>query len=481
MLQAIGAERSILAILMNHPQKVFDIDDVLTEDDFTNPANGLTYRLIREIVLEDRDAKVDQYALIGRAESQGLDDFYETTHNGELLEAIQATKAKPDTLGQHVNTVKLMTIKRNSIDMLEDLKDEVEGFNGDAIDLKNKVEDTVFKEMRSLDTQNEEILRVDDGFEENIHAYADHNSLLGLDIGFPRWQRDSGGIRNGTVTGLFARAKAGKSQFAAWCGVKAAIEQGIPTLYLDTELQLRQQQARITGILSGVKYGDIESGAWKASKDKHDRIVEAFGKVKDSPFFYKNIAGKSINYVIPIIRKFFYRHVGRSTDDKVRGFIIYDYLKLMNLRDLKDAQEWQVLGFFMSALHDVAAQLNIPILCLGQLNREAARNDTEYTVAGSDRIVHNVDSITLFREKKPEELDTDGVARGSHMFKIAVCRSGPGHGYNEWQNLHFDKGSGQFEEDKRNSEVVDAITRSRPMQDRLSDEDTGPLGDLREE
>jgi replicative DNA helicase len=480
MLQAVGAERAVLSILMKDPQLVFEIDDVLAEADFTNGGAQVIYRSIKEILLSDKEAVIDHYTLISHAEKNGIDNFLSLTHNGELLEALSQTQVNPKSLGRHISAIKTMSIKRNAIGMLDDLKDNVEDFAGDPVDLKNMVEDRVFREMRALDSGDEEIVRMDSAYEETINAFAEQNAILGLDVGMPKWQRDCGSIRNGTVTGVFARAKTGKSQFSAWCGTQAAIYQQLPVLYLDTELQLRDQQMRLTSILSGIPFNEVESGAWKADKEKVEKIKECFGLVKDSPFYYKNISGRSVNHVIPVIRKFFHKFVGESKGDEVKCLVIYDYIKLMSMSDIKDAAEWQVLGFLLSAIHDVAAQLNIPILALGQLNREALRMDNEYTVSGSDRITHNLDSLTIFRQKKQEELEADGESRGTHIFKVPIARKGAGHTDGDHVNVTFLKDRGQFKEDKRRSEIMEALKASRPVRDRLEEMNQAPLGSLRE-
>lgn len=481
MLQAVGAERAILSILMKEPTLLFDIDDVLSEVDFTNGAAAVIYGLIKDMVVQDKNVQIDQYSLITMADVKGCADFIEQTHDGKLLEALSETQVNPSTLGRHVSAVKTMSIKRNTIGMLDEVKDEVEQSDGDAMDIKLLVEDRVYREMQALDSHGDDFDNLATDFEAVIQSYADFNSLIGLDVGLPRWQHDVGAFRNGTVTGVFARAKAGKSQFAAHCGTEIAIKQGLPILYLDTELQLRMQQMRVAGILSDIPFSRIESGAWKNDKEQIEKLSECFEQVKASPFIYKNIAGRSIKYVIPLIRKFFHKFVGESEGDEPKCLIIYDYVKLMDMGDLKHAAEWQVLGFLLSAIHDVAAQLNIPILCLGQLNREALRVDSESTIAGSDRITHNVDSMTIMRAKREQELDFDGGKRGNYIFKGILARNGPGHDHNEWVNVFFDKSSGQFKEDKRRSEVLAALQGMNPVADRLAEEEMGPFGELRQD
>jgi len=489
MLQAIGAERAVLAILLKQPDTLLLVDDILDVDDFTNNGNQMIYGLMRDIVTEDPSTKLDSYVLISKAEEKGLKDFLGATQNGALIEALEATRdsINPEAIMKHVGAIKMASIKRQMIGTFDYLKDDIESFSGSPLELRNMVEDNVFKTIKYIDEGQEDVENLADTFEETIQSFADGDFVQSLDIGFKRWQRDCGGIKNGTVTGIFARAKAGKSQIAAHAGAMVAIEGSadfgkLPVLYLDSELLLRDQQMRICSLLTGIPFDVIESGTWKSKPDQIELLKEAFAKVKDAPFFYKNIAGRSVNHVIPVVRKFVRRNVGRSKGPTPRCLVVYDYVKLSNPKDLKNAAEWQMLGFLISALHDLAVQENIPILVFGQLNREALKVDSVSTIAGSDRISHNLDSLTLFRKKRPEEIELDGTQRGDHMAKVILARHGPGHDYDDWINFHFDRSSCRLKEDKRNSEITASIQNLRQIRDRLNDEETPTLlGDTREE
>lgn len=488
MLEAIGAERAILSILMKEPSKLFEINDIIGPDDFVNSGNRLIFSCVEDLVVEEDTTIIDQYILISHAEQKGIKDFLSLTENGELLNALDVTKnsVNPGSIKKHVHAVKTASIKRTLLDTIDKLKDDIEDFAGEPIDLRNLVEEDILSSMEILDSGDDELVNLADDFEDIINNYADIAATLGLSIGFERWEKDVAAFRNGTVTGIFARAKEGKSQIAA----RAVKEIGIigdaklgrlPVLYLDTEMQARDQQMRICSQLTAIDYAEMETGKWKGNPEKIKLIKEAFGKVKEAPIYYKNIAGKSVSYVIPIIRKFLHKHVGGKTKGIVpRCLVVYDYVKLMDPKDLKTAQEYQILGFLLGALHDLAAKWNFPMLVFGQLNRTGLTADSVAAIAGSDRITHNVDSLSIFRKKRLDEIDGDGEMRGTHILKALLARSGPGHDYDEWVNLTFEKKSGQFTEDKRNSECQDAISQIDAIKDRLHDQDTAPFGDIRE-
>ena len=453
-IEAHGAERAILSILLKHPDKFFTINDVLTQADFVNTGAALIFDIIRDLILAGGDVKLDKHLIVAIAEQKGLDGFFHHTLNGELIDAVAEQNVNPSNFIQYVSAIKQASIKRALINTCEDLKDDIESHAGKTVDLRNMVEGRILDSMRAIDTGEEDYQCLANDFEDTILNFAELEGEMGIDIGLPRWQEDVGYIRNGAITGVFASTKVGKSQLSMWAAYQTAIINRLPVLYLDTELQLRQQQMRLAGIMTGIPYSVIEKGRWKDNPEQTAKMKEAFVIIRNAPIFYKNIAGKSVHSVIPIIRKFVYKELGGPIiGDEGKGLVIYDYIKLMASTDIDRMQEYQLIGLLMSGLHDCGAHLNIPIMALGQLNKQED--------IGIRRIVENVDSATILRPKRPEEMEEDGPARGTHVLETRWARNGPGHGYNEWINLHFDKSCGQFREDKRSTEVITAVKKLR--------------------
>lgn len=471
-VEAQGAERAIISILFKHPDRLFSIDDVLTEADFVNTGSSMIFGILKDIILKEENPSIDTHLIVTEAEKRGLDDFAHFTLNGELVEAVSKMTVNPNNLGRFVSDVKQASIKRALINKCEDLKDDIENYVGPSLELRNMVENGILSSINKIDSGQDDILCLADDFEEVILAYADRDKKIGVDLGFQRWQEDIGFIRNGAITGVFASTKVGKSQFAMWAKFQTALLRRQPVLYLDTELQARQQQMRLCGIISAIPYNVIESGEWKYNAEMVDRIKKAFKIVKDAPIYYKNIAGRSVHSVIPTIRKFTYQHLGGPIKgDEPKGLVIYDYIKLMDHTDMamRNIQEYQLIGLLMSGLHDCCANLNIPIITLGQLNKQGN--------VGIQRVVENVDSATFLMPKTSEQLQEDGPNRGSHLLEVKYSRNGPGHDFDEWINLHFDKSCGQFKEDKRNSEVVTVVKK---IKEDMEKQDMQKLADANE-
>lgn len=475
-LEAHGSERAILAILYHHPDKLFEVTDILSEADFVNMGSAMIFGVMKNLIMASgSDIKFDKQIIFAEAERLGKQAFMEHTLNGQLVEAIAAMDIRHQNFERFVADVKQASIKRALLRRCDDVKVDIERYTGPSVGLRNMVESSFLDSLRNIDEGEKDIICLADDFEEIINEYADREVPLGIDIGFPKWQEDVGFIRNGALTGIFASTKVGKSQLSMWSMYKTALLERKPVLYLDTELQARQQQMRLCGVITGIPFNIIESGRWKSNPDMVRRIKLAFQLVEEAPIYYKNIAGLSVEHVIPTIRKFTYQQLGGPiVGDEPKGLVIYDYIKLMDKNDMNSMQEYQLIGLLMSALHDCAAHLNIPIMPLGQLNKQGD--------IGIHRISHNVDSATILRPKTQEEIEEDGRDRGTHVLEVKYSRNGPGHEYDEWVNIFFDKSCGKFKEDKRKSEVESFVSDlEKKTKKKLEDRVTEKLGYTRED
>jgi len=267
-IEAHAAERAILSILIKEPDRFFTISDVLIPGDFINTGAALIYGIIKDLIIAEESVHIDKHIIIATAEQKDIEGFYHHTLNGELIDAIVEQNINANNFVKFVAAVKQASLKRALINKCEDLKDDIEDWDGKTVDMRNMVETSILDSLKSLDTGEDDVECLADNFEETINNYADLEGVMGIDIGLPRWQRDVGYIRNGAITGIFASTKVGKSQLSMWSAFRTSVINRLPTLYLDTELQLRQQQMRLCGIMTGIPYNIIESGKWKGDRTR---------------------------------------------------------------------------------------------------------------------------------------------------------------------------------------------------------------------
>ena len=203
---------------------------------------------------------------------------------------------------------------------------------------------------------------------------------------------------------------------------------GIPVLMLDSEMSKEDHYHRMLADISGVTINEIATGKFAESPASHQKVSEAAQVLKDMPYDYASIAGKSFDNIMSIMRKWVYQTVGFDESGKTNDcLIIYDYLKLMTSDGVNASmQEYQVLGFQITKLHNFMVKYDCACLAFVQLNRDGLTREDTGTIAGSDRLSWLCTSFSVFKKKSPEEIAEDGQENGDRKLCPVMSRHGGG-------------------------------------------------------
>lgn len=234
------------------------------------------------------------------------------------------------------------------------------------------------------------------------------------------------------------------SVLAANIGLHTASAIKIPTLYLDTEMDVRDHQARTLANLTfdtrRVTINDIETGDFAELPSQKEAVHNAGKVLKDIPLHYMNVSGRPFEDILSIMRRWIHRHVGfdEETGSTKPCLIIYDYLKLMSADGINhNIAEYQLLGFITTSLHNFAVRYDVPILSFIQLNRDGIDRENTSAIAQSDRILWLVTNFSIFKNKSPEEIAKDGPENGTHKIVICKARHGSGLAGNDYINYNM--------------------------------------------
>ena len=141
---------------------------------------------------------------------------------------------------------------------------------------------------------------------------------------------------------------------------------------------------------------------------------------------------------------------GRTND----CMIIYDYLKLMTSDSISSSlQEFQVLGFQITSLHNFCVQYDCPCLSFVQLNRDGITKESTDVVSGSDRLIWLCTSFSIFKSKSEEEVAEDGPENGNRKLVPLVARHGSGLADGDYINVKMRGEVGKIEEGVTRNEL----------------------------
>ena len=152
--------------------------------------------------------------------------------------------------------------------------------------------------------------------------------------------------------------------------------------------------------------------------------------------------------------------------------IIYDYLKLMDSSEIQgDMKEFQVLGFMMTALHNLSLKYEIPILSFVQLNRDGISKESTDTASGSDRIIWLCSNFTIYKTKSDEEIAKDGIENGNRKLVPVIARHGRGLEDRDYINITLKGDCGKVVEGKTAFELDSSVSVTEEDDDYDNSED----------
>jgi KaiC/GvpD/RAD55 family RecA-like ATPase len=282
-----------------------------------------------------------------------------------------------------------------------------------------------------------------------------------------------GRLPDTSLTVVCARAKTGKSYFMLNCALLAALDSGMPVLYLDMELTRRELFERAAAMVVGVHENDIASGRC-VNGPKAESVKRATHRLKSlgKRFLYRRIAGCSPEQIEAEIKAFRRTLNTVYVTDPLTGTqygltepapIIYDWLRLADVGGLKQAQETQLLGQQVAMPKQAGSDAGIPIIAAAQVNRESIGcsaedfdQNAERFISGSDRISHFCSCLAVLRNVSPDEAVDIAGAFGSRLgrtgenalaynqvLRVQLNRDGDSH---RSIPLYFAKGFGTMQD-----------------------------------
>jgi replicative DNA helicase len=456
-LQDLASERAVLAALCQYGLDCYLDIDFVDSDHFTDDMNQLIFSCIHKTISEN--CKVELTSILSAANSLGVS---EAINNKEEIGFIRSLFNFPIGLeNSQAYAAKIAKLKlaRDLKSTLSSCQKNIESLTGEEeiVDLISMVESPILdatSEIYQTSSNKTEIIG------EEIDEYLDYLSenvsdFVGIPTGFARYDAAiGGGLRRKCVDLIAARPKVGKSMFCDAVAVNIA-SQGTPVLVLDTEMSKDDHLNRILASISGVDIQKIATGKFSENEIEKEKVRLASEKLKNIPYHYISIAGQSFDNILSIMRKWIYQHVGFDEEGRTNDCaIIYDYLKLMSSDGMSASmQEYQVLGFQITKLHNFMVKYDVPCLSFVQLNRDGITKESTDVVSGSDRLIWLCTSFTIFKLKSDEEKAEDNIENGNRKLVPVVARHGEGLDDGDYISMKMFGSIGRLEEGMTRNEI----------------------------
>jgi replicative DNA helicase len=422
-----SAERAVLSCICKYGDRAFiEVSDLLSESTFTIDSNQILWKCLYNILSRGQISNIDIPSIYSSAQELGLLTSIQNKEETQHIKAIFDFPINIDNIKIFATKIKKLEIARSLHEELTIAQEKLLDVTGSESisEILNIAEDTVFDFTSKLSNSEDNAPdHVAEGIDEYIQYLIDNPiSQVGISTGFPVYDQSiGGGLRKSTVNVIAARPKTGKTLLADNMGFYIANKLKIPVLNMDTEMTKE------------------DTGKFTDSPIHTKKIQEIQQSLKETPLYYKTIAGKPFDEQLSIMKRWVVQTVGLNDDGSAKDCVIfYDYLKLMDTSGLsQDLKEYQVLGFMMTSLHNFASKYKIPIVAFVQLNRDGITKESTDTASGSDRIIWLCSNFTIFKRKSDEEIAEDGQESGNRKLIPIISRHGGGLDDNDYINCHM--------------------------------------------
>jgi replicative DNA helicase len=440
-----SAERAVLSCVCKYGDKAFiEVSDIISESTFTIDSNQILWKCLHNILSKEQISTIDIPSIYSSAQELGLLSIIQSKDETQHIKAIFDFPINRENLKSFAGKIKKLEVARSLHQELTTAQEKLLDITGSEsiFDILNIAEDTIFDFTSKLSGSEENNpSHVGDGIDDYIQYLIDNPiSQVGISTGFPIYdQAIGGGLRKSTVNVIAARPKTGKTLLADNMGFYIANKLKIPVLNMDTEMTKEDHVHRLIAMATEIEISKIETGKFTDSPIHTKKIREIQQSLKETPLYYKIIAGKPFDEQLSIMKRWIVQTVGLNDDGTAKDCVIfYDYLKLMDTSGLsQDMKEYQVLGFMMTALHNFASKYKLPIVAFVQLNRDGITKESTDTASGSDRIIWLCSNFTIFKRKSDEEIAEDGTDSGNRKLIPIISRHGGGLDDNDYINCHM--------------------------------------------
>lgn len=218
------------------------------------------------------------------------------------------------------------------------------------------VSEWVKKELNNLDDSREGYKHIEEIMPETlkqIEKSMESKGLSGVDTGFERLNKKTGGWQPGDLIILAGRPGMGKTSLS----IQFALNSNVPVLYFSIEMVRRQIGMRILSHWSDV--GTLRMRTGNLNPDEFNKLIDSSLRSTDQELY---IYDGTPN--IEEIRAMCYK----AKREHGVGLIFIDYLQKIPLMPGKKDGNYGV-GYNSSECKAIAKELDTPIILLSQLNR----------------------------------------------------------------------------------------------------------------
>jgi len=417
--QNLDAEKGVLGSLLIDPEMCDEVAMVVRADDFYADANQKLYAHI--LAMHEGGKRIDTTLLVERLKNEG--DLEAIGGMAYLAEVAQSVPYAANAV-HYAEIVRDKATLRSLIHASTEILRDAYDTTVDPGEIIGRSEQKIFAvhDQRTTD----QVVGAHDLMVEafgRIDARLEGTEGVGIPSGFTDLDQMTGGLHNSELVILAARPSMGKTALATNIAEYVSMESNVPTLFVSLEMARVELAQRMLCSQGRIDANKFRSGF--ISAEDRERLVEASAKLSQAAFYVDDSPSRTVTEIAASAR--------RLKRKSGLGLIVIDYLQLIEPDDPRDPRQEQVAKM-ARRLKGIARELQIPLICLAQLNRQTEQGGKEghrpklSNLRESGAIEQDADVVMFVHREEyyhtREEAQEAGIA-GQGDLIVAKQRNGP--------------------------------------------------------
>lgn len=358
--QAPEVEAAVLGAMLLEPSCVDVAMEELKPSCFYDPRHRMVFEAMSSLVSEH--TSVDIITVSAKLTEQGK---LEAVGGSVVLADLSQKVGSAAHIEYYVKILKQKTIQRElisaSYEILKQSFDDSVKVDDLIDNAQSKIYDAVQSNVRK-DVQ--EIGSVINEAMADIEAAQDSTGLNGVPSGFVSIDRITQGWQKSDLIILAARPSVGKTAFSLNLARNAAVDHHMPVAFFSLEMSAIQLAKRLMTSESGLSADKIKGGS-KLEAYEWEQLEYKLKALSQAPLYIDDTPG--------ILLMEFRTKAKNLVKNKGVRLIIVDYLQLMQGPAEYRGMREQEVAVISRTLKATAKELNVPIIALSQLSRQAVQ------------------------------------------------------------------------------------------------------------
>lgn len=409
----LEVEQATLGAILLNWSSFSDVSSMLKPSDFYHPQNQAIYSALLKLSMQgstgDVLTLVDALTKDGLLEKAGglsyissLTDQVPTSANILYYAKIVLDLSTRRNLIKMASEVKALSFDetKESREILEDCQKQIFQLTEQTVTSSiSDLQSLVFRTIQMIDKR-----------------FKNHGEFSGIPSGLTQLDLLLSGFQNGEMTIIGARPSMGKTALALSMMQHIAVENKIPTGFFSLEMSSESICSRLLSQVARIPGTKIRTGMLRI--EDFQKLNDAAGLCYNAPLYICDVPNMKLLDLRTQARKMVMDHGVK--------ILFIDYIGLITSENTK-AEAWQQQSDISKSLKALARELNIPIIVLCQVARDAEGNEPGLAqLRGSGSIEQDADVVMFIHgERKRQQEGEEYNPVLDRKLIVAKQRNGP--------------------------------------------------------